>query len=61
MDCCAHFIPEQPCCARGVNYQALAGGGAFTVALRLPCYDLTNRRGEQAKPCEHHTDNKEPS
>lgn len=54
---CAHFAADAPCCAAGVNYQALAGGGAFTVALRLPCYPLSNRQGEQAKPCAQHSDN----
>lgn len=56
---CAHFEANVPCCARGVNYLALAGGGAFTVPLRLPCYPLSNRQGEQAKPCAHNTDTKE--
>ena len=48
---CAHFTaPDHPC-ARGVNLQALAGGGAFYMVMRLPCIDISNRRGEQAKPC----------
>lgn len=59
---CAHFTADKPCCARGINYQALAGGGAFYAALRLPCYELTNRRGQQMKPCTQHSDQKkEPS
>lgn len=49
---CAHFTdPGTACCARGVNYQHLAGGGAFTMVLRLPCLPITNRRGEEARTC----------
>ncbi len=51
MSTCPHYQPGAACCARGVNYQVLAGGGAFTVPLRLPCYELTNRQGEVAQPC----------
>jgi hypothetical protein len=49
---CAHFIADQPCCARGVNYQALAGGGVFTLIMRLPCVEISNRRGEEARACQ---------
>jgi hypothetical protein len=54
---CAHYSPDVPCCARGINYQALAGGGAFYMVLRLPCLPISNRRGEQAKMCAQHSDN----
>jgi hypothetical protein len=56
-----HFEPEQPFCARGVNYQALAGGGAFYMVLRLPCLPISNRRGEQVRACAQHSDNKKES
>lgn len=55
---CAHFDPGAACCTRGVNYQQLAGGGAFTVPLRLPCYPLTNRQGEEARPCNQFSEGK---
>lgn len=49
---CAHFTDVgKPCCARGVNYAVLAGGGVFTMLLRLPCVPLSNRRGEVARTC----------
>ncbi|MDB5978696.1 MAG: hypothetical protein JWR07_5456 [Nevskia sp.] len=49
-------------CAKGVDYQRLAGGGAFYMVLRLPCLPITNRRGEQVKVCAQHSDNeKEPA
>ena len=49
---CAHFThvgAER--CAQGVNYMALAGGGAFRMMLRLPCIPLSNRRGEEVRTC----------
>lgn len=50
---CAHFTDVRArCCARGVDYQQLAGGGAFTMVLRLPCLPITNRRGEEARKCD---------
>ncbi len=53
MSLCAHFLdPAQACsCAAGVRYQGLAGGAAHTIVLRLPCFDLSNRRGEDIKHC----------
>lgn len=48
---CAHFDPGSSSCAAGINYQKLAGGGTFTLVLRLPCLPITNRRGEDARPC----------
>jgi len=49
---CAHFTDlGARCCAAGVSYQQLAGGGTFTLVLRLPCLPITNRRGEDARPC----------
>lgn len=60
---CHHFTdPAQPCCDRGINYQALAGGGVFLMVLRLPCLPISNRRGEVASQCAQHSDNpKEPA
>lgn len=50
---CQHFTsPGAECCAAGVNLQQLAGGGVFYMVLRLPCIDISNRRGEEAKPCD---------
>lgn len=52
MGTCAHFTDlGAACCARGVNYQHLAGGGVFTMVLRLPCLPITNRRGEDVRKC----------
>lgn len=49
---CAHFTHAgEGSCARGVNYMALAGGGAFRMLLRLPCLPLSNRRGEEVRTC----------
>lgn len=49
---CAHFShPGAASCARGVNLQRLAGGGVFTLMLRLPCLPITNRRGETVREC----------
>lgn len=49
---CAHFTDVgKACCDQGINYQALAGGGVFTMLLRLPCLPLSNRRGEEARQC----------
>lgn len=48
---CTHFLADHPCCARGVNYLALAGGGVFTLIMRLPCVPISNRRGELAREC----------
>jgi hypothetical protein len=51
---CAHFSHlGAACCARGVNLQHLAGGGVFTLVLRLPCLPITNRRGETVRECAH--------
>ena len=47
---CAHFLPEQSHCAKGVGYMGLAGGGVFGMVLRLPCVVLSNRRDE-VKTC----------
>jgi hypothetical protein len=52
MAACAHFTHAgEDCCARGVDYMKLAGGGAFRMLLRLPCLPITNRRGEEARAC----------
>lgn len=49
---CANYThPGEPCCAVGVSYAGLAGGGAFTQLLRLPCLPITNRRGETMREC----------
>lgn len=49
---CAHFThPDETCCSEGISYQQLAGGGAFSMVLRLPCLPLSNRRGEVARTC----------
>lgn len=48
---CAHFDPGAECCAAGINYQRLTGGGVHYMVLRLPCLPLSNRRGEEARPC----------
>lgn len=64
MSTCAYFTDfGHRCCARGVNYQQLAGGGTFTLVLRLPCLPITNRRGEQVRACAQHSDieQKEPA
>ena len=59
MNTCAHFQSlGAGCCARGVNYQALAGGGVFYMVMRLPCLPITNRRGEEARTCEHFIEGK---
>lgn len=52
MNTCVHFTHAgEPCCAGGVEYSKLAGGGAFTMLLRLPCLPITNRRGEDMREC----------
>lgn len=51
MTVCAHFLPEQSHCAKGVGYMGLAGGGVFGMVLRLPCVPLLNRRGEEVRTC----------
>jgi hypothetical protein len=57
---CAHFTDMgELCCAKGINYQALAGGGVFYMVLRLPCLPISNRRGEVASQCKQHSDNEE--
>jgi hypothetical protein len=49
---CAHFTnPDESYCTQGISYQQLAGGGAFSVVLRLPCLPLSNRRGEVTRTC----------
>jgi hypothetical protein len=49
---CAHFsTPDAECCAAGVNLAQLAGGGKFYQVMRLPCIEITNRRGEVASVC----------
>jgi hypothetical protein len=48
---CAHFAHAEDCCAQGVSYLKLAGGGAFTMLMRLPCLPISNRRGEVAREC----------
>lgn len=49
---CQHFTHAgEDCCARGVDYMKLAGGGAFKMLLRLPCLPLSDRRGEEARAC----------
>lgn len=49
---CRHFTEiGARCCAAGVDYQQLAGGGTFTLVLRLPCLPITNRRGEEVRQC----------
>lgn len=40
------------CCDRGVNYLKLAGGGPFTLVYRLPCLDISNRRGQVEAHCD---------
>jgi len=50
---CEHFTHlGEPCCAAGINYMELAGGGVFTLVFRLPCLPITNRHGEEARRCE---------
>lgn len=50
---CAHFTSVgEPRCAAGVDYMKLAGGGTFTLILRLPCLPISNRRGEVARDCQ---------
>lgn len=51
---CAHFVSDSRCCARGVNYQQLAGGGAYSMIFRLPCVELSNRQGEVARECNNY-------
>ena len=51
MTCCHFTDLATPCCARGVNLLQLAGGGAFYMVLRLPCIEISNRRGETASTC----------
>lgn len=54
MTLCQNFQDpaEHSACRCGVKYQALAGGAVHTMVLRLPCFELSNRRGEEAKRCE---------
>lgn len=52
MTCKFFTTPDAECCAAGVNLQKMAGGGAFTKVLRLPCLPITNRRGEDARKCD---------
>lgn len=52
MNTCQHFsTPESEYCAAGVNLQQLAGGGIFSMVMRLPCIPISNRRGEVASVC----------
>jgi hypothetical protein len=53
MSLCIHFSdPAQArCCRADVQYQALAGGAAHTMIFRLPCFELSNRHGEDVKHC----------
>lgn len=52
---CAHFTdPAEACCALGVNYQQLAGGGVYGMVMRLPCLPISNRRGDQAQVCKQY-------
>jgi hypothetical protein len=49
---CAHFTElGKQCCSAGIDYMKLAGGGTFTLVLRLPCLPISNRRGEVARAC----------
>jgi len=50
---CQNFTDpaEAPACKAGVNYAALAGGGAFYMIVRLPCVPISNRRGEVPSRC----------
>jgi hypothetical protein len=60
MSLCTHFASlDGIACKRGVNLRQLAGGGVFTMPLRLPCYPLSNRQGEVAKECKHYEPSKE--
>lgn len=54
MSLCIHFQnpAEAQQCRCGVRYQALAGGSAHYMLLRLPCYELSNRRGEDISQCD---------
>jgi len=54
MSLCAFFQdPAQArCCRADVQYLALAGGAVHTMVFRLPCFDLSNRRGEDVKHCQ---------
>lgn len=59
MSTCQHFDhPGAECCAAGVNLQQLAGGGVHYMVLRLPCIPITNRRGEEARPCNQFSEGK---
>ncbi len=54
---CQHFDhPDAECCAAGVNLQRLAGGGVFSMVMRLPCIPLSNRQGHQASVCNKFTE-----
>lgn len=52
---CIHFTGamQNDCCRVGVNYRQLAGGGEFGHILRLPCVEITNRRGHPVSSCSH--------
>jgi hypothetical protein len=56
---CRFFDPGSTACAAGIEYQKLAGGGAFTMVMRLPCIPISNRRGEEARPCTMYQENKD--
>lgn len=54
MQLCTHFAdPARSArCSAGVRYQTLAGGGVFSMVMRLPCLPLSNRHGEEVRACE---------
>ena len=54
MSICRHFLnPAEHCaCRAGVEYLTLAGGAVYTMVLRLPCFELSNRRKEDIKHCD---------
>lgn len=50
---CVYFTDiKHPRCAAGVSYLTLAGGGVFTMVLRLPCLPITDRKGYDVQVCE---------
>jgi hypothetical protein len=46
---CRHLTDPMTtqCCAAGVDYLRLTGGGVYSMMLRLPCYELEDRKGHE--------------
>jgi short subunit dehydrogenase-like uncharacterized protein len=53
MTTCRHLTDPMTsqCCTAGVDYLRLTGGGVYSMALRLPCYELEDRKGHEVARC----------